>query len=443
MNVWARVGIAGAVTGAALYWHQSRATPAAAAPKTRDPDQYELKLVQALFRHGARTPLKSIPGVPEAEWLPGLLAVPPHTRFDCRVCDLSGGPTPPSPVEDSYRARTLAGGVFPGQLTTLGMQQLYDLGKRMRETYIEKLHFLSPAFTPAEVYVRSTNIIRTIESARCLLAGLFQQKQKGPANIFTSEAEVEILYPNIHGCKLLYLLGKSRWEESFLLPEIADDLKKVQSALGIAGHKGVDFVLIRDDMVARETHGLPGPAELQSWKDTVEQRAVEMINFAYQGSGREVLQVSVGPLLHTLVNNIEEKLQGEASSGESRKMYLYSVHDTTLMPCLIALGIFDWKWPPYGADITVELYEHRTTKEDFVKVSYIGQAQLIRGCSDIYCPLKEFKKALSSYTLELVGYRALCNKTENCLSALSLPSLELCAPINLSRHAAEGHSRSK
>lgn len=29
--------------------------------------------------------------------------------------------------------------------------------------------------------VRSTNILRTIESAKCLVAGLFQQKQKGRA----------------------------------------------------------------------------------------------------------------------------------------------------------------------------------------------------------------------------------------------------------------------
>lgn len=59
-----------------------------------------------------------------------------------------------------------------------------------------------------------------------------------------------------------------------------------------------------------------------------------------------------------------------------RKLFLYSVHDTTLMPCLMALGIFDMKWPPYAADITVELLEHRTTKEAFVKVSYLGQVTI-------------------------------------------------------------------
>lgn len=94
--------------------------------------------------------------------------------------------------------------------------------------------------------MRSTNIVRTIESAKCLLAGLFQQKQKGRAEIhmrtmffvlfsisphlflqfsvpleeivpiLTTGAESEILYPNYHGCKLLKILG--RYVESIFIP---------------------------------------------------------------------------------------------------------------------------------------------------------------------------------------------------------------------------------
>lgn len=60
-------------------------------------------------------------------------------------------------------------------------------------------------------------------------------------------------------------------------------------------------------------------------------------------------------------------------------MFLYSAHDTTLIPCLMALGIFDMKWPPYAADITLELHQHRQTKEAFVKVSYIGEV----GCENV------------------------------------------------------------
>lgn len=52
---------------------------------------------------------------------------------------------------------------------------------------------------------------------------------------------------------------------------------------------------------------------------------------------------------------------------------MYSAHDTTLIPCLLALGIFDMRWPPYAADLTLELHQNRKTNEAFVKVSYVGE----------------------------------------------------------------------
>lgn len=65
--------------------------------------------------------------------------------------------------------------------------------------------------------------------------------------------------------------------------------------------------------------------------------------------------------------------QNLCDSLPNRKLFLYSAHDTTLIPCLMALGIFDMRWPPYAADITIELHQHRQSSEAFVKVSYLGQ----------------------------------------------------------------------
>lgn len=417
-NLWTKAGVVGSVSMAfgSMLWSQKKTEPdqksssgTGADPNPSSP--YELKLVQVLFRHGARTPLKSIPDVMEVQWVPTLLDPPPHTHINYVVTDLHGGPRPAAPVEDSYRKNILSGGTFPGQLTTVGMQQLYELGKRLRRKYVEESPFLSSTFSPAEVYVRSTNIVRTIESAKCLVAGLFQQKQKEIVHILTTEAESEILYPNYHGCKLLKLLGSHRWAESSTRPDIAADLQSIQSELGIAAHQHVDFILIRDDMVARETHGLPCPPVLDTWRNTVEQRAVDMMCHIYEPSKRENLQLCVGPLLHTMLSNIEDKLQG-TSSEPNRKLFLYSAHDTTLIPCLMALGVFDMRWPPYAADITLELHQHQQTKEAFVKVSYIGQDLLIPGCSGVYCPLGEFKQALSAYSLSSEHYQSLCNNTE-------------------------------
>ncbi|XP_023141720.2 lysophosphatidic acid phosphatase type 6 [Amphiprion ocellaris] len=416
-SLWGKAFILGSVSTAfgSMLWSQQKTEPdqvASSCPSSdTDPSSpYELKLVQVLFRHGARTPLRSIPDVVEAQWVPTLLDPPPHTHINYVVTDLHGGPRPPASVEDSYRTNLLTGGTYPGQLTTVGMQQLYELGKRLRRRYIEESNFLNTTFSPAEVYVRSTNIVRTIESAKCLIAGLFQQKQKEIVPIVTSEAESEILYPNYHGCKLLKTLGGHRWAESATLPDIAADLQSIQSALGIAAHQRVDFILIRDDMVARETHGLPCPPALDTWRNKVEQRAVDMICHVFEPSNRENLQLSVGPILHTLVDNIEAKLQGTLSEP-NRRLFLYSVHDTTLIPCLMALGIFDMRWPPYAADITVELHQKKQTNETFVKVSYTGQDQLLPGCSGVYCPLQEFKQVVSAYSLSSELYQSICDST--------------------------------
>ncbi|XP_013881752.1 lysophosphatidic acid phosphatase type 6 isoform X2 [Austrofundulus limnaeus] len=414
-----KAGLLGTMSVAfgSMFWSQRKteSEPSASDSPSSDSDpgsSYELKLVQVLFRHGARTPLKSIPDVMEAQWVPTLLEPPPHTHMNYTVTDLQGGPRPPAPVEDSYRKNILSGGTFPGQLTTLGMQQLYELGQRLRRKYIEDRPFLSPAYIPAEVYVRSTNIVRTIESAKCLVAGLFQQKQNEAVPILTTEAENEILYPNYHGCKLLKILCSHRWAESTTLPDIAADLRSIQSALGISAHQHVDFILIRDDMVARETHGLPNPPVLNSWKNTVEQRAVDMMYHIYDPSKKENLQLCVGPLLHVLWENIERKLQG-SSSLSHRKLFLYSVHDTTLIPCLMALGIFDMRWPPYAADISLELHRNKQTNEAFVKVSYAGKDQLIPGCSGVYCPLQEFKQVLLTHSLSSDLYQSRCNTTQS------------------------------
>ena len=52
------------------------------------------------------------------------------------------------------------------QLLEGGFLQHFYLGDYLRSRYIENEHFLSPFYNSKEVYVRTTNAIRTIESAK-------------------------------------------------------------------------------------------------------------------------------------------------------------------------------------------------------------------------------------------------------------------------------------
>ena len=46
------------------------------------------------------------------------------------------------------------------------------------------------------------------------------------------------------------------------------------------------------------------------------------------------------------------------SAGAAAPLRLVSGHDTTLMPLLLALGVYDERWPPFCATLCVELWLH-------------------------------------------------------------------------------------
>ena len=58
-------------------------------------------------------------------------------------------------------------------LTAEGMRERYLLGRYNRERYVEKFKFLSPQYNPSEIYIQSTNVNRTLQSAYSELLGLY------------------------------------------------------------------------------------------------------------------------------------------------------------------------------------------------------------------------------------------------------------------------------
>ena len=56
-----------------------------------------------------------------------------------------------------------------GQLTALGMHQEYELGKKCRHDYVNKEKLLPSSYQKGTLYVRSTDIDRTLMSATFFL----------------------------------------------------------------------------------------------------------------------------------------------------------------------------------------------------------------------------------------------------------------------------------
>ncbi|XP_054419336.1 lysophosphatidic acid phosphatase type 6 isoform X2 [Pteronotus mesoamericanus] len=373
-----------------------------------DPSLLELKMVQVVFRHGARSPLKPLPREEQVEWNPRLLEVPPQTQLDYTVTNLTGGPKPHSPFDSQYHKTILKGGMFAGQLTNVGMQQMYALGERLRKNYVEDVSFLSSTFNPQEIFVRSTNMHRNLESTRCLLAGLFQRQKEGPIVIHTDDASSEVLYPNYQNCWRLRERTRSRRQAASLQPGISEDLKKVKEGLGIDNSDEVDFLILFDNMAAEQVHGLLSCPMLKRFAWNIEQRAVDTALYV-QSRDRESLQMAVGPFLYLLESSLLKVVDPATPPGKNRKLYLYAAHDVTFIPLLMALGIFDHKWPPFAVDMTMELYQHQESKEWFVQLYYHGE-QVPRGCPDQLCPLDKFLNTMSVYALNPEKYHTLCSQ---------------------------------
>ncbi|XP_070798779.1 lysophosphatidic acid phosphatase type 6 [Pituophis catenifer annectens] len=414
MELWARVGMVGAL---ACYAHRKKSVLAQAAKSDGDsssnPGQPELKLVQVLFRHGARTPLRPIPGVEQVDWDPILLEIPAQTKFPYIVTNLTGGPRPFSPYEENYKKTVLKGGVIAGQLTKVGMQQMFSLGERLRKRYIEETNFLSSSYKSSEILVRSTNIDRNLESTRCLLAGLFQQQKEGAVTIVTDNAESEILYPNPGNCQQLKRLHRDGMASVNLHQGLCEDLKNIKQKLGISNEQKVDFILLLDNIFAEQAHDLPSYPVLKNSMQLIEQRAVDSFFYITKNNSREILQMSVGPLLNAIENNIKKAIEPPSSDIKTRKLILYAVHDVTLFPLLVAMGVFNSKWPPYAADVTLELYQH--SKDWFIRLIYNGEELIPRGCKDGLCPLEDFLNALSVYSTKPLVYKMICSQTEEAV----------------------------
>ena len=54
-------------------------------------------------------------------------------------------------------------------------------------------------------------------------------------------------------------------------------------------------------------------------------------------------------------------------------MLIYSGHDSTLVPLLCALGLYDDTWPPYASFLTLEFVTHKENGLKYVRATYNDQ----------------------------------------------------------------------
>ncbi|BFZ25678.1 hypothetical protein BsWGS_28717 [Bradybaena similaris] len=220
--------------------------------------QLQLMQVQVMFRHGARTPLHLVPKIPEVNYDPQFLlkehqaSVFPYER----VLYGSGVPVDWSSYEQRLTNMPLKSGVPYGALTAPGKQQVYMLGQRLQSLYRDRLNLAT--YNPNDVLVLSSNIKRTVESARGVLAGFFGREQLqayaeqvSPVKIYITGTKNNILVPDTAGCAVLKKVNHAAMMHSDFIPGFKDDRLAIEKIINDVREKKIEAVKVIQGKINR------------------------------------------------------------------------------------------------------------------------------------------------------------------------------------------------
>lgn len=402
---------------AALAVAKAFIVPQSAESEGAEGDQKrELKLVQVVFRHGARTPLGQ-------KYWPELgpkwdVCGKAYDAVPVNVLAIDGRPRPINQDDEKQVRQRYEGGCSKGELTLVGQQQALAFGRWLRWRYHLVHGVLPGAHAEGVVNARTTNYSRTIATLQGVLSGLFPGTAH-PITVHTTEEIDEVLYTNVKSCGRLHQLMQDLHRQQREASELGADpaveavQQRVRAALGLPADHRVSFVELHDAMTSMQTHGKevpPGMRDEQLLRDIDRLATARFMHVIAPhpdtGKTHEVLRLGMGVLMEMMVRRMEAAAAGEA--GDTR-MFLYSGHDSSLMPLLAALGKHVEDWPPYLSNLTLELWQ-QPSGQHFVKVLYNKKELPLEDlCGAPACELQLFKeKVIGPYLLTKDQHQKEC-----------------------------------
>ncbi|KAL3832505.1 hypothetical protein ACJMK2_024142 [Sinanodonta woodiana] len=256
---------------------------------------------------------------------------------------------------------------IPGWLTTIGMNQHYELGQWLQKRYSG---FISSDYKAEEIEILSSDESRCLMSAYSNLAGMYPPHTEG-----------QIWNPNITWQPIpvhtqpqqddnILIMGKPCPKYDQLLDKaikshkVSEEEKRNKDFYDFVGNKTgwdhnniTNIWRIADALFCEKTHNLTLP----EWTNnrTVENvtvyeklRMLESYQFTLLfGENRSLYKG--GPLLGLMLDNMRQM----QNKSIQTKFFMYSGHDTTVSALLSAMNLFNKKSPPYAATVILELHE--------------------------------------------------------------------------------------
>ncbi|CAO4367809.1 unnamed protein product [Caenorhabditis nigoni] len=323
-----------------------------------------------------------------------------------------------------------------GELTQLGMRQQYALGRLLFKKYVNSTgpsQLLSGSYNSKEVYIRSTDVNRTLVSALANLAGMFENGNRGadypdakrwptnwtPIPIHTL-AEKDDPVGNVFApCPRAEELTKEIYSGNGFQKFVAENQEFLDFVSEKTGKKIImpEIYMINDVHYIEKLYNMSQP----DWiTDDVEFKLRNLSQVSTRflfGIGDpyvpELIRLRGGPLLSAMIDKMNHKLscaeknnQGEECAWIGKlKYHAYSAHDTTVYAFLTTFGdeekVIEGGMPHYTASVAVELWNLKNGGPS-VRVlfhsafhhNYHVITHLAKGCphNSEFCSLKTFEQ---------------------------------------------------
>ncbi|KAL3265838.1 hypothetical protein HHI36_010034 [Cryptolaemus montrouzieri] len=318
---------------------------------------------------------------------------------------------------DPYKDSSIWNGTAAGDLTNVGKQQMYELGKWMRARYD---NFLSKTYHKKEIYVLSSDEDRCIRSASALLAGLYPPVDTdvwnpnlpwNPIPVHAIPAQYDDILYNLKSCPRrmqLFMEFLKRSEE-----ENKDLIKYLEKHSGKQMRSILDIMFLADALSIETKKKLALP----EWTRALQPEKLKSIRdayFYYQTSTLEITKFSVGRFHHELLKQFDAYAFYKERPHET-KVKIYSGHDINIHTILESLKIPHSVEIPLAAALLIELRKS-TSGDLYVQMLYKTDKTMLLPIveNDSKYGYEQFASILKTMAVSKNEYRKLCEIQCDC-----------------------------
>lgn len=294
-----------------------------------------------------------------------------------------------------------------GQLTNIGKKRHYQLGQWFRKRYS---HLISKQYNPQEIYVRSTDVDRTLMSAQANLAGMYPPNGTSvwnpdlmwqPIPVHTVPEHDDNILAMKKSCPAYdkeHLKYTHSVEYLNKLHKYDELMHYLSSNTGTKIKSFADILDIYSTLYIEELNNFTLP----QWTRSVypeKMREPAGYSFKTETATPLLARLKVGPLMKIIVTSIQEVISNKTTgkSKKHKKLLIYSAHDLTIGNILNSLDMYDGKCPAFTSTILIELIHDDYTQDYYIRILYRNSTEIIEPsilnipCCGAKCPFERFK----------------------------------------------------